>query len=266
MAASQKVGVAIMAALSSKNPFILVNRAGKRFQNESKGMTHTRDTLPITHFSHDMPGYPNWPFYAIFDETMRKAEPIATLGAGTGYGDVHKVLEWSKEDQAKVDKGWIVKADTLRELAEKLGIDAAGLEDTVTKYAKYCEDGVDPDLGRPKRALLPLKNPPYYATELCLVMLNTMGGPKHNASALLLDYDNKPIPRLYAAGEFGSIFGVIYQGGQQPARGLCLRAHCRQARGRGKVLEVVQLGRKREGAGSHGPLPFGLSGFGEGAP
>ena len=214
MAASQKVGVAIMAALSSKNPFILVNRAGKRFQNESKGMTHTRDTLPITHFSHDMPGYPNLPFYAIFDETMRKAEPIATLGAGTGYGDVHKVLEWSKDNQAEIDKGWIVKADTLRELAEKLGIDAAGLEDTVTKYAKYCEDGVDPDLGRPKRALLPLKNPPYYATELCLVMLNTMGGPKHNARAQVLDYDNKPIPRLYAAGEFGSIFGVIYQGGQ----------------------------------------------------
>ena len=45
-------------------------------------------------------------------------------------------------------------------------------------------------------------------------MLNTMGGPKHNANAQVLDYDNKPVPRLYAAGEFGSIFGAIYQGGQ----------------------------------------------------
>ena len=214
MAASQKVGTAVMAEMSSRYPFIMVNKAGKRFQNESKGMTHTRDTLPITRFSHDMPGYPNLPFYAVFDETMRKAGPIATQGSGTSYADVHKLFEWSKDNQAEIDKGWIVKADTISELAQKLGVDAAGLEDTVAKYAKYCENGVDPEVNRPKRALLPLKNPPYYATELCLVMLNTMGGPKHNANAQVLDYDNKPVPRLYAAGEFGSIFGAIYQGGQ----------------------------------------------------
>lgn len=214
MAASKKLGVAVMASLSARTPFILVNKAGKRFQNELKEMTHTKDTLPITRFSHDMPGYPNLPFYMIFDETKRKAAPVARLGTGTSYADVYKLLEWSKDNQAEIEKGWIVKADTPRELAEKLGINAAGLEETLGNYAKYCADGADPEFGKEKRGLLPLNNPPYYATELCLVMLNTMGGPKHNARAQVLDYDNKPVPRLYAAGEFGSIFGIIYQGGQ----------------------------------------------------
>ncbi len=214
MAPSQKVGVAVRAALTAKKPFIIVNRAGKRFQNEMKNMSHAHDTLPITHFDQEIPGYTNLPFYAIFDETMRKAGPIAMLDARVGYADVYKILEWSKDNQAEIEKGWIFKADTLRELAGKMGIEAAGLEETVSKYNKYCEDGTDLDLGRPKRALLPLKNPPYYGTELCLMMINTMGGPKHNARAQVLDYKNKPIPRLYAAGEFGSIFGIIYQGGQ----------------------------------------------------
>jgi succinate dehydrogenase/fumarate reductase flavoprotein subunit len=214
MAASKKVGTAVMAALNSKKPFIFVNKAGKRFQNESKGMTHTHDTLPVTSFSHDMPGYPNLPFFLVFDETMRKAGPIVELGSGTGYADVHKLYDWSTDNQMEIDKGWIVKGDTIHELAGKLGIDAAGLEDTLNKYTKYCEAGADPELGRSKRALLPLKTPPYYATELCLVMINTMGGPKHNAKAQVLDYANQPVPRLYAAGELGSIFGAIYQGGQ----------------------------------------------------
>jgi len=46
-----------------------------------------------------------------------------------------------------------------------------------------------------------------------LVLVNTQGGPKHNKLCQVLDPDDKPIPRLYAAGELGSFFGFLYQEG-----------------------------------------------------
>lgn len=211
---SESLGVGIHTMLTPKAPFIFSNKAGKRFQNEAKSITHTHETLPVTHFSHDMPGYPNIPFFAIFDETMRTAGPVAQMKGEYGYAIVHKVYDWSKDNQAEIDKGWIIKGNTLRELAEKVGIDPTALEDTVARYNKYCEAGDDPEFKRVKRTLVPLKTPPFYAAEICLLMLNTMGGAKRNSKAQVLDYDNKPIPRLYSAGEFGSIFGIIYQGGQ----------------------------------------------------
>jgi predicted oxidoreductase len=43
------------------------------------------------------------------------------------------------------------------------------------------------------------------------VLFNTQGGPRRDKDARVLDPDGKPIPRLYAAGEFGSIWGFLYQ-------------------------------------------------------
>jgi succinate dehydrogenase/fumarate reductase flavoprotein subunit len=58
-----------------------------------------------------------------------------------------------------------------------------------------------------------VETPPYYAAELALTVTNTQGGPKHNGKAQTLNKDDKPIPRLYSAGEFGSFFGFLYPGG-----------------------------------------------------
>jgi succinate dehydrogenase/fumarate reductase flavoprotein subunit len=212
--ASDHFKIGILANLKFTSPFIIVNKEGKRFQNDAMNVTHTHETLAVTHFSHSIPGYPNIPFYAIFDETQRKAGPVAALEGDSTYAVVHKTYAWSPDNEAEINKGWIVKGETIRELAGKMDINPGGLEETVNKYNRYCEVGEDPDMGRSKRTLVALKDPPYYATELCLTMLNTMGGAKRNARAQVVDYDNKPIPRLYSAGEFGSISGMIYQGGQ----------------------------------------------------
>ena len=53
---------------------------------------------------------------------------------------------------------------------------------------------------------------PYYAVELSPSMLNTQGGPRRNARAQIVRPDGTPIPRLYSAGELGSIFSYLYQG------------------------------------------------------
>ena len=44
-------------------------------------------------------------------------------------------------------------------------------------------------------------------------MLNTQGGAKRNGACEVLDLEGNPIPRLYSAGEFGTIYGYMYNGG-----------------------------------------------------
>ena len=43
-------------------------------------------------------------------------------------------------------------------------------------------------------------------------MLNTQGGPKKDVNGHVMTPENKPVPRLYAAGELGSMWSNIYQG------------------------------------------------------
>ena len=43
-------------------------------------------------------------------------------------------------------------------------------------------------------------------------MLNTQGGPRRDEKARIVRPDRTPIPRLYSAGELGSIYGYLYQG------------------------------------------------------
>ncbi len=65
----------------------------------------------------------------------------------------------------------------------------------------------------PQSQMKAIETPPFYAVELCMSIINTQGGPKHNSKAQALDMEGKPIPRLYTPGEFGSFFGHLYQGG-----------------------------------------------------
>ena len=106
--------------------------------------------------------------------------------------------------------GWIERANTIKQLAEKTKVPPVALEETVSKYNEACSRNKDAEFGRDKDWLIPVKTPPFYATELCEPIINTQGGPKHNAKAQVLDKDDKPIPRLYAAGELGSVFGPLY--------------------------------------------------------
>ena len=94
-----------------------------------------------------------------------------------------------------------------------MGADAPALEETVRDFNRACTEGRDPQFGRPGKSLAPLETPPFYAVELALTLINTQGGPKHNKDCQVLDFKDRPIPRLYAAGELGSFFGFLYQGG-----------------------------------------------------
>ena len=60
--------------------------------------------------------------------------------------------------------------------------------------------------------LAPIAEQPFYAVELSPSMLNTQGGPRRNERGQIVRPDGTPIPRLYSAGELGSIYSYLYQG------------------------------------------------------
>ena len=89
-------------------------------------------------------------------------------------------------------------------------MDPAALKETVNKYNGYCKQGYDPEFGRTGQSLEALVTPPFYACTLYPGGINTCGGPRRNAYGQVLDPYKKVIPRLYSAGEMGSICGNIY--------------------------------------------------------
>lgn len=206
---------------------IWVDQDGKRFVNE-KGLDNHACLLAVDYFDSIQHKYARIPCYLIFDEKARKRGPISG-GATSGYAINRENYVWSKDNQAEIDKGAIVKADTLDELAKLIKIDAQTLKATVAKWNADVKDGGDKVYGRkvfaskdgkpvfegreaPVLSEVISETGPYYAAEMVPTFLNTQGGPKRNARAEVLDPYNRPIPRLYAAGELGSFWGLIYQG------------------------------------------------------
>ena len=221
---SQKFGTAVGTGLGRAKPegsFVFVNRYGKRFMPEDTSLIHRKAPLEILFFDHERAAYRNLPAYMVFDEAYRRKGPVASTrehlqemwGGPVGYSLIHNIYEWSRDNQAEIDKGWVFQADTLADLSGKMGIDAAALGETIRNFNHNCNDNHDPQFGRAGKSLGPLAMPPFYAVELALTLVNTQGGPKHNKDCQVLDFNDRAIPRLYAAGELGSFFGFLYQGG-----------------------------------------------------
>lgn len=114
-----------------------------------------------------------------------------------------------------VRSGYILRANTLAELARKAGIDVAALEQTVQRFNTNARMGTDPDFGRggdvydhsqgdpehkPNPNLGPLENGPFYALRLLPGDIGTFSGIRTDASARVLGAGGAPIPGLYAAG------------------------------------------------------------------
>lgn len=110
-------------------------------------------------------------------------------------------------------KGYAHAANTIEELATKMEVPVEELTTTVTQWNECCDNGKDIFFHRPESTLFPVKTPPFYAQLCAPSFLNTDGGPVRAANGAILDHDGNPIPGLYSAGEFGSIWGHYYEGG-----------------------------------------------------
>jgi len=186
--------------------FIFVDKYGRRFVNEA-GIEIHEYYRELSHFEVEKMEFPRIPLWAIFDEQTRRR---GALSRGTaGYN--RDLYTWSLDNSVEIEKGWILKGKTATELASKISVDPRVLEETISRYNQYCQAGKDKDFDRPKEDLRALE-PPLYAIQLWPALINTQGGPRRDKESRVLGPEGKPIPRLYAAGELGSIWGFLYQG------------------------------------------------------
>lgn len=112
-----------------------------------------------------------------------------------------------------IAKGTVVEANTLEELAQKIGVPADALKATTDKFNAYVEAKNDPDFGRAVWGDK-IDTAPYYATLRFPALHHTMGGVKINEKCEVLGANDQPIPGLFAAGEVtGGIHGANRLGG-----------------------------------------------------
>ena len=204
------------------NSYIFVGGDGTRFIGEAANfkVENGRQWSPIKHGKVLRNGrfvqYPcPMPIYMVFDETVRQSGGICGKASGFTFGwdVIHgDCYQWSADNTREVEKGWIKRANTIEELAMLIGL-STELTNTVQRYNSACEMGRDLEWDRNPATLAPLLTPPYFAINLYPASLNTQGGPVRNEHAEVIDVEGRPIPRLYSAGELGSIYAYRYQAG-----------------------------------------------------
>lgn len=188
---------------------ILVNREAKRFCNEAANYSALAGAFHA--FDPQRYDYLNLPAWLVFDQDYVERYPIGPRLPGQPV------------------PGWVARADSLGELADKLGIDGAALEATVARFNAHAEAGHDPDFHRGTSAydhfygdrsrsgtavtLGPIARAPFYAIEIRMGLLGTNGGARTDGAARILGHDGQPIAGLYGAGNaIACPTGGIYAG------------------------------------------------------
>jgi flavocytochrome c len=180
---------------------ILVNKEGKRYINEDIPPTKLTTTLTT---QTDKVHYLVAP-KGVWDEVFEKYPKGGVISPSTPE---------SLEAEFKSGKV-LFRADTIRDLAVKAGINSDNFEKTVAAYNGYVDAGKDPEFGRDGKFLKrKIEGPPYYAVKMTFATVLTLGGVKVNDKCQVMDPYDAAIPGLYAAGEaVGGVHGAIYLGG-----------------------------------------------------
>ena len=157
----------------------------------------------------------------IFDEAARLATKMFTSAGTFGWVAGVEGFKGSSDNSAELANGWIIKADTIAELARRSGGTRlrAGDDRQVERVLRGGKDeqfdltgddtGPVHAAGSPPRRLQrrarSTRSPVYQGT------LNTQGGITRNPKSQVMSIEGPPIPRLYAAGENGDIWTILYQ-------------------------------------------------------
>lgn len=195
----------------SKPHSIMVDGAGKRICNEcgsymeiGRLMLNRQAELGNTD-----------PFWLLLDARHRRRYPFATWPPGI-------------TPRSAFSTGYMIKARTLEELAQRCRINAAGLIATVNRYNAMCEKGIDEDFHRgddafdryygdpavkPNPTMGPVSKSPFYAVAMYPGDIGTNGGLLTDEFARVLRPDGTGIDGLYATGNCtASVMGRMYPG------------------------------------------------------
>lgn len=196
-----------------EQPFLKVNLDGKRFCNESG---------PYEFMLHSMYMQPYHTYCDIFDANNKQyCEQFDEVGCCRLFPFDNGAIQnmpydyvWggmTEGENSHLELGYLQKADTLEELAEKLNIPADNFVATVNRYNELVAKGVDEDYGKEKHRLTPVDTAPFYGIRTCAWHLTTLDGCRINTDMQVLDANNVPIEGLYATGDCtGGFFAQTY--------------------------------------------------------
>lgn len=192
--------------------FPFVNQEGVRFMNEGtwvqgKSMNIMNQTGNIA--------------YSIFDkhygEYNRKSLENGT-GGGMFWDTMSAAIGQAFTDddvtatvESDVENGNTVVADTLEELAEKIGCPVDTFVASIARYNELVKQASDDDFHKPAEFLYPVEEGPFYAAKVGVALLAIVGGLSVNTDLQVLNTERAPIAGLYATGNAsGDIYGIDY--------------------------------------------------------
>lgn len=205
----------IIFAERSLPGLVIVNKAGKRFQNEAAPYLESG----LAFYQANQENAPTIPGFVVFDAVFRKKFPFGPIAPG-----------YSMPDSALSKRIWAVmqKADTIEELAQKIGVDAKNLAETVRRNNEFAKTGKDQDFHRgesyydryygdartsPNPCIAPIAQAPYYALPIYPGDIGTKGGALTDVNGQVVRENGEPIPGLYAVGNSAaSVMGSKYPG------------------------------------------------------
>ena len=191
-------------------PFLKVNLNGERFMNEY---------MPYDLVLHAAANQPHHTYCTIWDSKYAEdCEKFATHGCSRLYPHVNGAnpvfpmgyVQAMNDDLQK--QGYIVEADTMEELAEKLGLPVDAFTATVERYNELAAKGEDEDFGKESYRLSTLQQEPFYGVRQAGgYLICTLDGIQIDDNMHAIDQDFKAIPGLYVIGDMsGNYFAGSY--------------------------------------------------------
>ena len=186
-------------------PFLKVNRNGERFANESS---------PYNDIVYAAAHQPGRVYAQICDANiLEDAKRFHTIGCSAQTRNAGAEYIQKQMDNAEKE-GVFFKADTIDELADKLGFTGEAKDTflaTVDRYNELYDKQNDEDFGKPAYRLSAIRTAPFYGCWLGASLLTTEQGIAINEKGQALDTNNQPMEGLYITGDMsGSFFANNY--------------------------------------------------------
>jgi succinate dehydrogenase/fumarate reductase flavoprotein subunit len=207
---------------------ILVKGDGKRYINELVGDPEDKPSPVNAKFSVSRDGFPDHPFIQAYLNLQERPRNVWAVTDDEGakalgwYPHIDQVRNPNPKSGLALYPEMAAVSDSLPDLAAKMKIDAAGLQETVLRYNRFVDLKRDDDFGKPEPASK-IAQPPFYGVKMALIKHTRRNGIRVNTRGQVLDRaglletansdsaksidDEKPIPRLYAAGECAHYLG-----------------------------------------------------------
>jgi fumarate reductase flavoprotein subunit len=185
----------------ARQPWMYVNLRGERFMNED---------LPWGYECNQILRQPGQTCFSLWDSKWDEEWPRMRSQCCKNMGP--PTYLWNPKDlEEAIEKGHVIVAPTLKELAKRLAIPADRFLSQVERYNVFARMGKDLDFGKHPERLTTLERPPFFACRIEVRLMVTLGGLKIDERLQVLDTEGEAIPGLYAAGNVsGSFFGAVY--------------------------------------------------------